>query len=321
MTLWEITRPMHIITMIYLISPYYAYKQADGKRKYQFSKVSFVINTLGLLFFLGSEIGTLIFTLLELREYTTERLIPGPLIIVILYYTTTLGSANLLSRRAIDFLNDLMTIDEKFLDISICPNDTVTRRIINCLTFLEVASIVSIFVYCSFKQGISISLATFIYRNALSHVRMTVLSQFTCYTFLLYYRFKLLNDQLVTYKALYDEASPVLRKHISCSIRVCCSLHERLTQSSYLLNKAFDIQMTATFISLFWFVVIVLNILLRDNNIMAALNYSMLNSIKITLLLIGVFLVALVCTKTQQKVIKDLHNIYNTYLKIISKDL
>lgn len=301
-TLWDIVKPLHIICMIFFISPYYAFRNTKGERRFEFCKISFAINVMGLLFFLSSEIGTFIFTLLEMREYTTERLMPGPLMIMIFYYTTTLSSSNLLAKRAIYFLNDLMKIDEKFSEIALCPNDTTTKRVIYSLTFLEASSIISIFVYCAFQQKISLSLATFIYRNVLSHVRMTVLTQFTCYTFLIYYRFKILNDQLVVYKALYSEASPNLKRKISDSIRVCCCLHEKLTTSSRLLNQAFNIQLSATFVSVFWFIVTVLNVILRDDSIMEALNYSLLNSIKIIILLIGVLLVALVCTKTQNKV-------------------
>lgn len=301
-TLWNIVKPLHIICMIFFISPYYAYRNAKGERIFEFCKISFVINILGLLFFLSSEIGTFIFMVLQMDEYATESMMPGPLMMVIFYYTTTLSSSNLLSKRAIYFLNDLMKIDEKFSELAICPNDNTTKRVIYSLTFLEASSIISIFIYCSFKQEISISLATFIYRNVLSHVRMTVLSQFICYTFLIYYRFKILNDQLIVYKALYSEASPSLKRKISDSIRVCCCLHERLTISSRLLSKAFDIQLSATFVSIFWFVVICLNVLLVDDDIMQALNYSLLNAIKIVILLIGVLLVALVCTKTQNKV-------------------
>lgn len=301
-----VIRPIHFLSILFFVSPYYAVKTSQGRRRFKFNKYLFLIDCGGLIFQLGRELTTFGFAILKTGGYeNVEPLVIATLMMFIIYYVTTLCCSNILCKRAISFLNYLIEIDEKFGKLSLCPNDLLPKIVVYVLTIFELISVSSIFIYSGIFGDVSFESALFIYRHTLSFVRLTIFSSFIAYTFLLYHRFKILNDQLMIYKALYRDASPEIKKYIVSSTKICCTIHEMLTISCRMLNKTFDIQLAAGFISTFWFIVPVLNLLLKEDDIFSAFNFTVLNCIKTFVLLLAIFFIALTCSKTENKVCKS----------------
>lgn len=299
-------RPIHFLSILFLVSPYFTVETRQGRRNFKFNKYLFFINCIGLLFFLCRELCTFAFSVLKIQGYDdVEPMVIATFMMFIIYYASTIIFSNTLCNRVISFFNYLIEIDEKFAKLSLCPNDFLPKLVVYALTIFELISVSSIFVYSGIFGDVSFESALFIYRHTLSFVRMTIFSSFIAYTFLVYHRFKILNDQLMIYKALYKDASPELKKHIVFSTKICCSIHEMLTISSQMLNKAYGIQLATGFISTFWFIVPVLNLLLKETNIFTAFNFTMLNCIKTFVLLLCIFFIALTCSKTENKVCKS----------------
>lgn len=298
----DVIKPMHYISIMFFISPYFApfKKTPNQKRTFKFSKLILAANIIALLFYIQHEGLTMynIFTMPFWIGYLTIV----QLLVVMSYYALMLIISSVICRRAIEFLNDLIEIDGIFESMSVNPNSVTAQWVIKSFAVLEMISFSSIFIYCFVMGDYGFGMTAYIYRNALSHVRMTILSQFASFTYLLYYRFDILNDQLKAYKALYEDASPMLRKHLVSSIKTCCLIHDRLVASTKKLNYAFEIQLTITYVSVFLFIIPEFNLLCKFPEFIPGLIFSLLNFIKSIIFIIGVMLVALVCTKTKNKV-------------------
>lgn len=301
----DVTLPMRIITIIFFISPYQTSKLNNNKtnrRSFIFSKALFAVNVVSMLFYLFQNATWL-------PKIMNDSVIKGALrvslIFAIFYYITIIIMSNVLHRRQLVFLNDLIEIDQIFESLYIHPNDFTSKMILFAFTALASTSFSSILVLLNsviIGEFGFVSLI-YMYRSYVSHVRVAVLLQFACYVFLLYYRFKVLNDRLKVYKSLYGDASPKFKKRLMSSVRICCLLHNRLVLSCDLLNSAFELQVTTTLVFVFWYVVPLLNILIKSKfDILQTLFLFMSYIIKIVIFVMCIAVTAFVCTKTKNKV-------------------
>lgn len=302
MDMVDVIKPMHYLSIMFFIAPFFApfKKTPNNKRTFKFSKLIFAANAIALLFYIQHE-GLSMYMYLTM-PFGISMIDTVSIFVVMSYYALILVISSVICRRAIRFLNDLIEIDEIFESMSLNPNNASSKWIVRAFAILEMMSFTSIFLYCIIMGDYGFGMTAFVYRNALSHVRMTILSQFASFAYLIYYRFDILNDQLRAYKTLYIDASPMLRKHLVSSIKTCCLIHDRLVASAKKLNYAFEIQLTITYISIFVFIIPVFNALCKSPIFILALIINLLNFIKALIFMIGVMLVALVCTKTKNKV-------------------
>lgn len=288
-------RPLHVLTLFLGLASYRETKNENGLKGYKFS---YVHSGLTILFsFLPTSWS------LDFLKKQFE-LLDDPLRFLILAFTiqtvcynVICFSNNILHGYYLNFINRLNLTDDKLKTVHINANDVRSRLILLAMTSFEYWVIIGNFITVRYFTGDFFSLIPIF----IGQTKDVVFVQFFSSVYLLYYRFKLVNDRLSIIKTLYPESSRDIKLIMAREISVLCNIHGELCVLRVVICKAFQVQVVGSILTLMVFNLVVFNETSKNYNTFDYHTYIML-CVDAICCSFALFVLALVCTKCLNQV-------------------
>lgn len=294
MDIFKVLRPLHILTLFTAIASYRETTNKNGFKEYKSSKL---LSIFTFLFPIGPAIwSTFSFRGLVARQDDSITFLNLAFCVHLFSYVVICYSNNFLHGHYLRIVNRIYLIDVKLKSLHINPNERY-----NYLTFMVAFEYCSIFVNCFHLTYVTGSYVPFL-PICMRQVKEITLIHVLSVVYLIYFRFKLINDRLSIIKNLYSESSRDFKLILAHDIRDLCDMHDKLSVIRGIICTAFQIQVVSSIFSLTVFSLV----LIRETNINVGYR---LTDIFVMMFFDAVccnfcmFILALTCTKCLNQVI------------------
>lgn len=288
-------RPLYLMTLFMALASYREIKNKNGLREYKFSYFHSVLTIIISFFPTAWSFYCLKHNLKVLEDpFTFECL---AFIIQTVCYNVICFSNNTLHCHYFNFINRLNSIDDNLKTLHIKSNDT--RSYFNLLVVTGFVYLVAVGSYLTMgfvKRNYESLVPIFI-----SQTKDVVFLQFFSSVYLLYYRFKLINDRLSIIKNLYSESSRDFKLILANEIKGLCNIHDRLCVLCVVICKAFQIQVVSSILTLVVFSLVMINEISK-NYVLFSMDLYYILSLSAIFSNFCLFILALACTKCLKQV-------------------
>lgn len=287
-------RPLHVLTLFMGLASYRETRNNNGLREYNFSFLLFVLTIVIAFFSISWSFYYLKHALTVLEDPITFLCLAFT--IKTLCYIVICLLNNILHCHYFNFINRLNSIDDKLQTLYINPNDTRSCFMLLSMTGFEYFVTIGNILMIGFKGNYTALIPNFI-----SQTKDVVFLQFFSSIYLLYYRFKLINDRLSIIKNLYSDSSRDFKLILAIEIRGVCIILDELSVLRIVICKAFQIQVVSSILFLVIYSLVMINEIFHNFVSFSTYSYVMM-SVNAARSNFSLFILALACTNCLDQV-------------------